>query len=100
MLLPILPAEHPARHHARGDGCRRLHLRRVWGFIPGYLKAKLNVNEIITTLMLNYIAISWVLFWVFGSWSEGGFQMSPQFPKSAWMPRLLDYAGMFKGLRG
>ena len=25
----------------------------LWGFIPGYLKAKLNVNEIITTLMMN-----------------------------------------------
>jgi simple sugar transport system permease protein len=29
----------------------------VWGAIPGVLKAKLGVNEIITSLMLTYVAI-------------------------------------------
>jgi len=29
----------------------------VWGFIPGYLKAKLHADEIVSTLMLNTIAI-------------------------------------------
>jgi simple sugar transport system permease protein len=71
-----------------------------WGFIPGYLKAKLNVNEIITTLMLNYIAIAWINFWIFGVWSEGGFQMSPKFPVNAWLPRLLDYAKSITSFRG
>lgn len=28
----------------------------VWGFIPGYLKAVRNANEVITTLMLSYVA--------------------------------------------
>ena len=72
----------------------------LWGFVPGYLKAKLNVNEIITTLMMNYIAASWVLFWVFGAWSEAGFQMSPMFPKTAWLPRLTDYAKQVRGFGG
>jgi simple sugar transport system permease protein len=72
----------------------------AWGFIPGYLKAKFNVNEIITTLMLNYIAISWVNFWVFGVWTEGGFQMSPMFPQTAWLPRLSEYAESIPALRG
>lgn len=71
-----------------------------WGFIPGYLKAKFNVNEIISTLMMNYIAIEWVNFWVFAVWTEGGFQMSPKFPTNAWLPRLLDYAQTFPILRG
>ncbi len=30
--------------------------------------------------MLNYIAILWVRFWVFGPWSEGGFQQSARVP--------------------
>jgi simple sugar transport system permease protein len=72
----------------------------VWGFIPGYLKAKFNVNEIISSLMLNYIAISWVNYWIFGVWSEGGFQMSPRFPASASLPRLSDYASSIPLLRG
>ena len=29
----------------------------VWGWIPGVLKAYVNVNEIVSTLMLNFIAI-------------------------------------------
>lgn len=73
----------------------------LWGFIPGFLKAKLNVNEIITTLMLNYIAVAWNNFFIFAVWSEGGFQMSPMFPKTAWLPRLTDYARsipLFRGL--
>ena len=73
----------------------------AWGFIPGYLKAKFNVNEIISSLMLNYISISWVNFWVFAVWSESGFQMSTKFPENAWLPRLLSYAKdvpLFRGL--
>ena len=73
----------------------------AWGFIPGYLKAKFKVNEIISTLMLNYIAVSWVNFWVFAVWSESGFQMTRKFSDNAALPRLLDYAKtvpIFRGL--
>jgi simple sugar transport system permease protein len=72
----------------------------LWGLIPGFLKAQFNVNEIISTLMLNYIAISWVNFWVFAVWTEGGFQMTPKFPQNAWLPRLLDYSSTYPALRG
>ena len=64
----------------------------IWGFFPGYLKARFQVNEIITTLMLNYIAVLWNNFWIFDKWSDGGFQMTPAFEKSAWLPRVTDYA--------
>ena len=72
----------------------------MWGFIPGFLKARFNVNEIISSLMLNYIAISWMNYWIFGVWSEGGFQMTPKFPVNAFLPRLLDMASSFKIFRG
>ena len=52
----------------------------LWGFIPGILRARLGVNEIIVTLMLNYIALFWIQFWVFGPWSEGGFQQTEAVP--------------------
>jgi len=73
----------------------------AWGFIPGFLRAKLKVNEIITTLMMNYIAIALVNYFIFGVWSEGGFQMSRTFDKNAWLPRLSDYGKsipLFRGL--
>lgn len=72
----------------------------IWGIIPGILKAKLNVNEIITTLMLNYVAIYWNNFFIYGPWSERGFGLTPQFPRNAWMPRFTDYAETFPFLRG
>lgn len=72
----------------------------LWGGIAGWLKARFGVNEIITTLMLNYIAIQWVRFWVFGPWSEGGFQLSRQFPREAWLPRLTDFAAAIPDFGG
>lgn len=72
----------------------------LWGFIPGVLKARFGVNEIITTLMLNYISLFWVAYWVFGAWSERGFQLTPTFPRQAWLPRLTDYAAVFKPFSG
>ncbi len=64
----------------------------LYAFIPGFLKARLNINEIIITLMLNYIAVLWNNYWIFGKWSESGFQMTKTFPHNAWLPRLADYA--------
>lgn len=29
----------------------------LWGFIPGFLKAKYNVHEVVVTIMLNYTAL-------------------------------------------
>ncbi len=72
----------------------------VWGGIAGWLKARFGVNEIITTLMLNYIALYWLRFWVFGPWSEGGFQMSAQLPKEYWLPRLTDLSWLLPGAGG
>ncbi len=64
----------------------------AWAFVPGILRARLGVNEIITSLMLNYVALFWVQYWVFGPWSEGGFQQTRPFPQAAWLPRLTDFA--------
>lgn len=72
----------------------------LYAFIPGYLKAKLNINEIITTLMLNYIAVLWNNYWIFGKWSDAGFQMTKTFPKEAWLPRLADYAKQVPAFSG
>jgi simple sugar transport system permease protein len=72
----------------------------AWGGIAGWLKARFNVNEIITTLMMVYIAVEWVKFWVFGPWSDGGFQMSARFPREAWLPRLTDYGDVVSDFSG
>ncbi|MFQ5813010.1 MAG: ABC transporter permease, partial [Anaerolineae bacterium] len=59
--------------------------------IPALLKAYLRVNEIITTLMMNYIAILWVEHLFYGPWKDPhgyGFPGTAQFSPAAWLPRL------------
>lgn len=34
----------------------------LWGFMPGFLKARTGAHEVITTIMLNYVAAQVVLF--------------------------------------
>ena len=73
----------------------------LWAAIPGWLRASFSVNEIITTLMLNYVAILWVNYLVYGPWKdpEGhNFPFSPRFPDSATFPRIWEgqlHAGLF-----
>ena len=37
----------------------------VWGGLAGYLKARTGANEVISTIMLNYVAL-WIGVWAFG----------------------------------
>jgi len=100
VLFPLLPSQTSPWIFIPAMILAGMATGAAWGFIPGYLKAKFNVNEIISTLMLNYIAVSWVNFWVFAVWTEGGFQMSTKFPNNASLPRLLNYAASIPAFRG
>jgi simple sugar transport system permease protein len=73
----------------------------LYGSIPGLLKAWLNINEIITTLMFNYIAYKWIeYFVVVGPWSIGDFESTGRFPKAATWPRLTEFADRIPILAG
>ena len=71
-----------------------------WGAIPGVLKARWGVNEIISSLMLTYVAIQYNNYFVYGRWAAGGFGLTAPFPKTAWFPRLADYSQLLPALRG
>jgi ABC-type uncharacterized transport system permease subunit len=63
----------------------------LWGLVPALLKALIRVNEIIITLMMNYIAILWVEYLFYGPWKDPagyGFPGTAQFPEAGWLPRL------------
>ena len=92
ILLPLLPAGTPGFVLIPAMMLAGALAGAIWALIPGILRARLGVNEIITSLMLNYVALFWVQFWVFGPWSEGGFQQTRAFPEEAWLPRLTDLA--------
>lgn len=68
----------------------------VWGGIAGYLKARLGVNEILSTVMLNYIAAQIHGFLLRGPMIDpaelqvgSGTPQSMRLPKTAWLDRIL-----------
>jgi len=68
----------------------------LWGLIPGILKAKFRTNEIITSLMLNYVAVVIATYLIFDSnsfWREltGSGVVFPKgkiLPTGSWWPNL------------
>ena len=100
VLAPLLPPGTPAIIVIPAMMLAGAAAGAVWGLIPGVLKARLGVNEIITTLMLNYVALFWIQFWVFGPWSEGGFQQTRPFPPEALLPRLTDFSSSVPAFAG
>lgn len=96
VLAPIVPKGSSAWVYIPAMMISGMIFGALWGFIPGFLKAKLGLNEIISTLMLNYIAVAWNNFFLYGKWSYQGFQMSEKFPQSALLLRLSDIAKAYK----
>ncbi len=76
----------------------------LWGFLPAIPRAFLKVNETITTLLMNYIAILWVDYLVYGPWKDPNglnFPLTAPFSEGAILPTLGDtriHAGLIIGL--
>jgi simple sugar transport system permease protein len=64
----------------------------LWGFIPGVLKAKTGAHEVITTIMLNYVALNLVRF----ALQQDAFQRpGSDFPKSPIVDTSAQYPLLF-----
>ncbi|MCU6481741.1 simple sugar transport system permease protein [Arthrobacter silviterrae] len=63
----------------------------IWGGIAGFLKAKTGAHEVIVTIMLNYIAISLVLYLLKNQLKDptSTNPISPQMDANAMFPLLL-----------
>jgi len=63
-----------------------------WAFIPALFKRKFGTNETIFTLMMNYIAIKFVMYLQYGPWMDpnaNGFPRVAPFPGNAILPTFL-----------
>ena len=64
----------------------------AWASIAGVLKVKRGVNEVISTIMLNYIAIG-LVSWMFDSFFVVGADTlnvkTKELPRTAWFPELV-----------
>jgi general nucleoside transport system permease protein len=73
----------------------------LWGFIPGLLKARTGAHEVITTIMLNYVAyrlIDWLLNQPFFQREGRTDQISKIIEPSAFLPQLIDGLRVHWGL--
>ncbi len=65
----------------------------LWAFIPAIFKVKFETNETLFTLMLNYIAIKFVIYLQYGPWKDPmalGFPKIPNFVENALIPEVFD----------
>jgi len=76
----------------------------IWALIPAIPRALIGVNETITTLLLNYVAILWFGYFVYGPWRDPkgfNFPLSAAFPEAARLPSMFDtrvHYGLIIGL--
>jgi ABC-type uncharacterized transport system permease subunit len=77
----------------------------VWGFIPGYLKSRMAVNEILSTVMMNAIALQLMNGLLRGPLMDpagvkaGTFlPQSQRLPENVWLPRLVPQTLLHAGL--
>jgi len=66
----------------------------IWGGAVGYLRARFQINEIIVTVMMNYIAIFFMQYMVASPLRETsshgvGYPQTDVIPQSLWLPRIL-----------
>ena len=62
----------------------------LWIAVPGLLRIRLNLNEIISTLLLNYVALNFLLHLLYGSWKDprSSFPNSEQYEPAERLPLL------------
>ncbi|HET9000948.1 MAG TPA: ABC transporter permease [bacterium] len=73
----------------------------LWALAAGALRAWLDVNETITTLLMNYIALLFVDHLIYGPWKDPasrGFPLSATFPQGARLPFIIPGTRVHLGL--
>jgi ABC-type uncharacterized transport system permease subunit len=73
----------------------------AWAAVPAFLRTRFNTNEILVSLMLNYVAVLFLSYLVHGPWRdpEGyNFPESRLFPDAAMLPVILDDTRLHLGL--
>ena len=69
----------------------------IWALIPGLLKAKFNVHEVVSTIMMNWIAY-WIVYYMIPMYFKGEFleTESAQLPANATL-RIKALTNLFEG---
>jgi general nucleoside transport system permease protein len=75
-----------------------------WSGLPGLLRARCHVNETVSTLLMNYVAVLLVNYVIYGAWKDPtslGWPATIPFPKAATVPSVFGtraHAGLIVGI--
>jgi simple sugar transport system permease protein len=73
----------------------------LWAWLPGLLKARFNVHEVVSTIMMNWIAY-WVTYYTIPAFFKGSFETESRLVpeaaslKAAWLTQM--FAGSYINL--
>jgi simple sugar transport system permease protein len=76
----------------------------VWALVPTLLRTRLQINETISTLLINYVAALLVTWVVYGPWknpASQGWPATAEFPETARLATYFDsrvHAGLWIGV--
>ncbi len=73
----------------------------LWAAIPAFLKIRFNANEILVSLMLNYVAILILSLLIHGPWKDPqgyGFPQSVLFSESTLLPIMIEGTRLHAGV--
>lgn len=72
----------------------------IYAGVPALLKTKLRVNEVITTLLMNFVAIYFIGYLVSGPWKDPtAWELwAPTLPDYLWLPKIIPRTRIHAGL--
>ncbi|HWV52771.1 ABC transporter permease, partial [Pseudorhodoplanes sp.] len=72
----------------------------AWAAIAAIIRLKRGVNEVLCTLLLNFVGVLLVAEALHGDMGEpgAGFPQSPMFERAAWLPKLLPDTDLHIGI--
>jgi general nucleoside transport system permease protein len=69
----------------------------LWGLIPAFLKIKRGISEVITTIMMNFIALALVNYFLIDFIAVKSTVRTEKILDNVFIPKLSDFFGSFQG---
>lgn len=73
----------------------------LWALLAGFLRTQYGANDVVTTLLLSYVAFHFSDYMIHGPMKSGEYgpaESSNIIPKSVWLPKLMEDSSVTIGL--
>jgi simple sugar transport system permease protein len=62
----------------------------MWGAVPGYLRTRFGANEVIVTIMMNFLAAIFATYLISGPWASGTTPVTKPIALEGYLPILVE----------